>query len=85
MTALLDTWCEEVGGGTSWSFLNNALHEHHVTSSDRSVNPWWGVFEDALKDKGYGTNYMVFPAATDSRFLRAIGIYSAICTYLVLI
>jgi aminoacylase len=47
---------------------------HATTETDRTVNPWYGAFCDALQDMGCDIAPQVFPAATDSRFLRALGI-----------
>ena len=76
---MLDLWCEECkveGGSVKWSFLENSrAYKHATTSTDPNVNPWWGVFTNVLQgDLGITTVPSVFPAATDSRFLRAIGI-----------
>lgn len=48
--------------------------EHHVTSTDAAQNPWWGVFSGAFHANGWKYEPEVFPAATDSRYLRALGI-----------
>jgi len=42
--------------GVSWEFAQegggNPLTEHHVTPTDRSTNPWFGVFYDSLAKRG---------------------------------
>ncbi len=48
---------------------------HNVTSMDPVINPWYGVILEALtKDMNITVEPEVFPAATDSRFQRALGI-----------
>jgi aminoacylase len=79
----LNLWCEEVNQstvglnkdqGVQWEFINNALHDHATTSTDTSVNPWWKLFENVLQNEfQISITAEVFPAATDSRFLRALG------------
>ena len=71
---LLDEWCE--GDGLSWRFAPwvSTLEEHHVTSIDREKNPFWGVFEDACGKLGVKLEHEIFPAGTDSQFLRALGV-----------
>mmetsp|Transcript_130001 Transcript_130001/g.404373 ORF Transcript_130001/g.404373 Transcript_130001/m.404373 type:complete len:441 (-) Transcript_130001:69-1391(-) len=71
--ALLDKWCE--ADGVSWQFApwTRPLTEHFVTPADDS-NPWWVVFSKALAAGGHSVEPEVFPAATDSRFLRQRGI-----------
>ena len=84
MAAEIDMWCREAeeavsgvpgSGGVRWEFDVNRGMLHATTSTDIQVNPWWGVFTQCLSnDLGIGVIPMVFPAATDSRFLRAQGI-----------
>jgi aminoacylase len=49
--------------------------EHATTTTDRQVNPYWyAVFCDTLSAMDIEMVPQVFPAATDSRLLRALGI-----------
>ena len=60
-----------------WNYIGghgNDLQEHALTSTDVEVNPWYKVFGTALESMGCTFVPEVFPAATDSRFLRALGI-----------
>jgi aminoacylase len=79
---MIDSWCDEAnkthglpdGGGVTWSFVYEPLHEHATTSLD-STNPWWELFKTTVEGTcGIGLVPSVFPAATDSRFLRAAGV-----------
>ena len=74
MSALLDKWTSEEG--LSWKFAEwtSPLQQHFVTSTDPSQNPYWKCFCDAAKVAGIGLEPEIFPAATDSRFLREMGI-----------
>lgn len=83
MKGALDLWCRECskapeqGAAVTWDFLGgqgNHAMEHATTETDRTVNPWYAVFCDALHGMGCDIAPQVFPAATDSRFLRALGI-----------
>jgi aminoacylase len=64
----------------TWSFLGdqgnplNAMQGHSTTSTNVQQNPWYGVFCDAMAEQQLSIDPQVFPAATDSRFLRALGI-----------
>ena len=70
---ILDKWCNNEKN-TSWEFVNPGANQHAVTTTDSS-NKWWLEFENVLiKKLNYKIKPQVFPAATDSRFLRAIGI-----------
>ena len=74
--AKLDEWC--AAEGVTWSIApwTSPCDEHYVTSIDRERNPWWGVFMDCLKDSCPAKDIEpeIFPAGTDSRFIRELGI-----------
>ncbi|KAF0683684.1 Aste57867_24246 [Aphanomyces stellatus] len=73
--AMLDEWCS--AEGVSWEFVaKNPLHKHHVTSVEEQVNPHCAKFLAACAKLGMDVELEVFPAATDSRFLRQIGVPS---------
>ena len=79
---MLTQWCEECsssqaeGHNLTWSFVGgeNSSTKHALTSTDKKVNPWYSVFSSCLENMGHSVETEVFPAATDSRFLRALGI-----------
>jgi aminoacylase len=61
----------------SWNYIGghgNDLQQHALTSTDSKDNPWYTVFESTMTSIGIAIEPQVFPAATDSRFLRALGI-----------
>ena len=86
MKNLLDRWCRECSqpnttnadpSGLSWRFIGGqgcGGMTHALTDTDVKINPWYGVFQTAMSDLGLEISPQVFPAATDSRFLRALGI-----------
>lgn len=82
MKDLLNGWCKECSApgvrGLSWNFIggegNSDSMGHHTTSTDGKVNPWYNVFANAVTGMGMSLQPDVFPAATDSRFLRALGV-----------
>lgn len=79
---MLDQWCQECSSSkedghiVTWDYIGerNNAQDHAVTSTDGAVNPWYDIFGSSLKDMGYAFTPQIFPAATDSRFLRALGI-----------
>ena len=79
---MLDQWCVECSSDPlaptlSWKYIGghgNDLQKHSLTSTDPRKNPWYSVFEKAISDLGMKMEAQVFPAATDSRFLRALGV-----------
>lgn len=81
----LTTWCREaeaeVGateGTLAWltaPYGGEALQAHHVTSVDPAECEYFKGFSAAVEtDLGVKLTTEVFPAATDSRFLRALKI-----------
>jgi aminoacylase len=72
MKNLLDSWCMECSKNQksklTWDFLEdkNLVMLYATTITDRQVNPWYGVFCDALLHMGCPFAPQVFPAATDS-------------------
>lgn len=50
------------------------MRQNPVTSTDPEQSLWWKTFIDVCKDEKIKPQVAVFPAATDSRFLRAKGI-----------
>jgi aminoacylase len=80
---LLDEWCRECskdplsGSSLTWNYIGghgNDLQKHATTSTDAKDNPWYEVISEAMERLGISLDPQVFPAATDSRFLRALGI-----------
>jgi aminoacylase len=82
MESLLDQWCQECskapgkGSKVTWKYVDGMEggNKHATTDTDRKVNPWYGVFCDSLANMGCDIIPQIFPAATDSRFLRALGV-----------
>jgi aminoacylase len=85
--AMLDQWCRECSkttdveggsshGGVQWAYIRGqgSALGHSTTSTDVDQNPWYAVFTNAMSSIQCHTEPQVFPAATDSRFLRALGI-----------
>lgn len=80
---MFDSWCHEISTPATtttsapttdmtWSFVVPALQEHSTTSIDPSINHWWSIMQSTLQDCcGITILPEVFPAATDSRYLRA--------------
>ncbi len=67
--------------GVQWEILNNASRSHATTSIESAKNPWWGLLTNNLRKHTkphnadeVAINAEIFPAATDSRFLRALGL-----------
>jgi aminoacylase len=82
---MLDIWCRECSKSdihkVTWKFTEgpngkplNHAGEHATTSTDVSINPWYAIFVESMRQMNLEFRPEVFPAATDSRFLRALGI-----------
>ena len=80
---MIDGWCHEINnntyglpsnGGISWSYLVKPMTDHCITSIDEN-SYFWKLFKNIIETNfQIPLNTQVFPAATDSRFLRALGI-----------
>jgi len=78
MKEKLDLWCRECevpGGELKWGFFDshNNMMTHHTTPIDQTW-PWFSRFQAGVGKSDIAVLPGVFPAATDSRFLRALGI-----------
>ena len=80
MISKLNMWCEECSidknHKLSWEFAGGrTLLQHHTTSMEETQNPWYSIFSNfIITECNMKLNPCIFPAATDSRFLRAMGI-----------
>ncbi|XP_008055992.1 aminoacylase-1 isoform X3 [Carlito syrichta] len=68
----LQGWCQAAGEGVTFEFAQKWT-KPRVTPTDDS-NPWWKAFSRACKDMNLTLEPEIFPAATDSRYLRAVGV-----------
>ncbi|XP_077982510.1 aminoacylase-1-like [Glandiceps talaboti] len=71
----IKTWCTEAGTDVTYEFLQKHT-DNTMTSIDKS-DPWWNAFTTACEQMSMKIETEIFPAATDSRYLRELG-YSAI-------
>jgi aminoacylase len=72
LKAKLDSWCSELG--LTLNFHQTPLYENFTTSTDETKNLWWASFSSTLKQLDVEIETQIFPAATDSRYLRAKGL-----------
>mmetsp|Transcript_8988 Transcript_8988/g.16594 ORF Transcript_8988/g.16594 Transcript_8988/m.16594 type:complete len:471 (-) Transcript_8988:76-1488(-) len=74
--AMLDDWTK--AEGMSWRVNpdvgNFKDFDHAVTSTDPEKNKWWKLFSEACSNAELQAVPEIFPAGTDSRFLRMKGI-----------
>jgi aminoacylase len=67
----LDLWTTEEG--VTYEFVTNPSMVHHVSTTS-SDSKWWQLFKEAMDRMNIKLELQVFPAATDSRFIRSKGI-----------
>ncbi|XP_063147990.1 aminoacylase-1 [Candoia aspera] len=67
----LTSWCKAAGEGVTYEFHQKYM-DQTVTSTEES-DPWWKAFSDTCKDMNMKLKCEIFPAATDSRYIRAAG------------
>ncbi|KAF5287545.1 hypothetical protein FQR65_LT12216 [Abscondita terminalis] len=83
----LHQWCRDAGEGV-WFEFERKQPQVPVTELNES-NHFWIAFEKAFKDLGIKMKKQIFPAGTDCRYLRELGIpalgYSPMCNTPVLL
>ncbi|XP_053324680.1 aminoacylase-1 [Spea bombifrons] len=67
----LESWCRDAGSQVTWEYHQKCM-DQVVTTPDDS-NPWWKAFSNPCKELGLKLKPEIFPAATDSRYVRAAG------------
>jgi len=65
-------WCKEAGSDVQLEFLQ-ILKDQTLTSTEPG-NVWWDAFSSACQAQKMEIQCEIFPAATDSRFLREVGL-----------
>jgi aminoacylase len=60
--------------GYNGRYGGEAQQHHYTTSTDPETNPFWKAMHGVLEASAAKVEPLVFPAATDSRFLRALNI-----------
>jgi aminoacylase len=65
-------WCEDDLEGVTYEFVQKA--ERHEVSDISTDAEWWRKITTCLEKQGLDFAPRIFPAATDSRFLRLLGI-----------
>uniref|UniRef100_A0A8C0WY57 N-acyl-aliphatic-L-amino acid amidohydrolase n=1 Tax=Castor canadensis TaxID=51338 RepID=A0A8C0WY57_CASCN len=68
----LQSWCQAAGEGVTFEFAQKWT-EPRVTPTE-DTDPWWAAFSQVFKDMSLTLKPEIFPAATDSRYIRAVGI-----------
>nr|XP_057921461.1 aminoacylase-1-like [Doryrhamphus excisus] len=69
---LIQRWCKEAGEDVTYKFAQKHM-DQNMTSTKES-DPWWSAFSQACGEMDMTLEKEIFPAATDSRFIRAVGI-----------
>ncbi|XGW31632.1 hypothetical protein V3C99_010078 [Haemonchus contortus] len=64
-------WCSGAGEGVTYEFLQKDT-SRNVTPTTKD-DLWWNAFEKSLVDQKCKFTKEIFTAATDSRFIRALG------------
>ncbi|XP_020659516.3 aminoacylase-1 [Pogona vitticeps] len=68
----LTSWCRAAGEGVTYEF-HQKYTDQSVTSTEES-DPWWKAFSGTCRDMRMKLKCEIFPAATDSRYIRAAGL-----------
>ncbi|KAJ8258323.1 hypothetical protein COCON_G00173350 [Conger conger] len=68
----IQRWCKEAGEGITYEFAQK--HTNQDMTSTEDSDPWWKAFSATFKTMNISLEKEIFPAATDSRFIRAVGL-----------
>lgn len=66
-------FCKEAGEGVTMDFVIKQDNQHKTCVEDGKC-VWWDAFAGACAKENIGLEKMIFPAATDSKYLRERGI-----------
>ncbi|CAD7089930.1 unnamed protein product [Hermetia illucens] len=68
----LEKWCEEAGGGIEITYESKEPYVPPTPIDDSNI--YWKAFKGSLDSLGLKSRTLIFPGATDSRYIRAAGI-----------
>jgi len=68
----LDSWTSEEG--VSYEFIQDTFSLENPYTKLTGDNIWWARFKDSCAKHNMKLNIEIFPAATDSRFIRLLGL-----------
>ncbi|MCJ8744176.1 hypothetical protein PDJAM_G00115420 [Pangasius djambal] len=68
----IKAWCKEAGDDITYDFAQKGMNQK--TTSTEDSDPWWRAFSSTCKSMNMTLKKEIFPAATDSRFIRAAGL-----------
>ncbi|XP_074645722.1 aminoacylase-1-like isoform X1 [Tubulanus polymorphus] len=70
--SMVEKWATDAGKDVNFEW-NQQCHTQVVTRTDEDY-PWWHALSSTCKKMGLKIRKEVFPAATDSRYIRQVGI-----------
>jgi len=70
--AMIHGWAKEAGEGVNIRFLQKSVDQ--TLTSTKPEDPWFSALTRGFEKHGLKTRNEIFPAGTDSRYLRALGI-----------
>ncbi|XP_022177265.1 aminoacylase-1A-like isoform X2 [Myzus persicae] len=72
MMETVEEWCRSAGPGVYVQFKDNPIRVRPTKVDD--TNPWWIAFKNECDKMDMKINTRIFPAGTDSKFIRNVGI-----------
>ncbi|XP_056381087.1 aminoacylase-1 isoform X4 [Hyla sarda] len=67
----IESWCREAGEQITIEYHQKLMNQKMTTPEDS--DPWWKAFSDPCKEMGLELKAEIFPASTDSYFIRTAG------------
>lgn len=70
---MIKGWCKAAGKDVVYEFRQKDMCQN-ITCVEDGKSVWWDTFSEACRKEGVSLVKEIFPAATDSRFIRKLGI-----------
>ncbi|CAL4140059.1 unnamed protein product, partial [Meganyctiphanes norvegica] len=71
--AMIEGWCKEAGPDVTYEFITKTTIQN-LTCIEDGKCVWWDTFSRVCKEENMSLVKEIFPAATDCRFIRQLGI-----------
>lgn len=73
---MLDDCVEGAGGGVEYGLMNTNYtpNNHPISPMTECDEWWWGYMRRMCEEEGWEAITSIFPASSDARFLRNIGL-----------
>ncbi|CAL4066509.1 unnamed protein product, partial [Meganyctiphanes norvegica] len=71
--AMIQQWCRDAGDGITYECLQK-VKSQPITCTENGKSAWWDAFSRGCKEHNVELVKEVFPASTDLKYIRTLGI-----------